>query len=420
LKKLSAIKNGLLKRNTALLKHAVRTGVNIVANKDDPKKIIENIVGVNPDKLVDELSVFKGAVTKAGQLLSQYGEYYLPAHVNEKLKKLQSSTHFLEFEKIKDQIPASAHEALFIEENPLAAASIGQVHRARDNRNEYVLKIQYKGIEKAIKGDMFFLRMLMKSMQVVPKGVDGEDIFNELERMLKNEMDYTLETKLMEKYASLLDDNYFHVPKVFHGYSNKKTICMEYVKGKHLGDVKLEDYTQDKVDKLGEKIFELFLREIFEFNLVQSDAHGGNFLVNEDLSKLYLLDFGACGELEDHILDFYRNFLRFAYHLDRKNFFAEIQRFIDFSNKPLEYDEDIMWEYIVRVSDPLRSKDFDWGETSLPDDLLEIGLRLRKTMKFKSLPSQFIFIDRKLIGVFSLLRQLQANFDVKKVFEKFL
>jgi len=421
LKKISKIKNGLFKRNSVLLKHALKTGANILANKDDPKKIIENIVGINPDKFIDELSTFKGSVTKAGQLLSQYGEYYLPDNINEKLKKLQSSSHFLDFSQIESQISSSAMKDLSINKEPLAAASIGQVHLAEDvDGRKLVLKIQYKGIEKAINGDMFFLKMLMKSLKIFPKGIDTEDIFNELERMLRNEMDYDLEISLMKKYKAANDDDFFYVPSVFNEYSNQKTICMEYIDGVSLGDINPSNFTKDKVNNLASKIFELFLKEIFEFNLVQSDAHGGNFLVNEDLTKLYLLDFGACGELTDEVLDFYRNFLKHSFNLDREAFFFEIQRFIKYSGKPLEYDEDIMWEYIVRVSDPLRSNNFDWGSTTLPDDLVEIGKRLRKTLKFKSIPSQFIFIDRKLLGVFSLLRQLKADFDVKDVFEKFV
>lgn len=404
-----------------MLKHALKTGANILANKDDPKKIIESIVGVNPDKFIDELSTFKGSVTKAGQLLSQYGEYYLPDNINEKLKKLQSSSHFLDYSQIESQISSKAIEELEIERDPLAAASIGQVHRAKDqNGKSLVLKIQYKGIEKAINGDMFFLKMLMKSLKIFPKGIDTEDIFNELERMLRNEMDYDLEISLMKKYKEANDDDFFYVPSVVDEYCNKKSICMEYIDGVNLGDINPSDFSKDKIDNLGAKIFKLFLKEIFEFNLVQSDAHGGNFLVNEDLTKLYLLDFGACGELTDEVLDFYRNFLRHSFNLDREAFFSEIQRFIKYSNKSLEYDEDIMWEYIVRVSDPLRSDSFDWGNTTLPDDLVEIGKRLRKTLKFKSIPSQFIFIDRKLLGVFALLRQLKASFNVKEVFEDFV
>ncbi|WP_372655905.1 ABC1 kinase family protein [Halobacteriovorax sp.] len=421
MKKISKIKNGLFKRNSVLLKHALKTGANILANKDDPKKIIESIVGVNPDKFIDELSTFKGSVTKAGQLLSQYGEYYLPDNINEKLKKLQSSSHFLDYSQIESQISSKAIEELEIERDPLAAASIGQVHRAKDqNGKSLVLKIQYKGIEKAINGDMFFLKMLMKSLKIFPKGIDTEDIFNELERMLRNEMDYDLEISLMKKYKEANDDDFFYVPSVVDEYCNKKSICMEYIDGVNLGDINPSDFSKDKIDNLGAKIFKLFLKEIFEFNLVQSDAHGGNFLVNEDLTKLYLLDFGACGELTDEVLDFYRNFLRHSFNLDREAFFSEIQRFIKYSNKSLEYDEDIMWEYIVRVSDPLRSDSFDWGNTTLPDDLVEIGKRLRKTLKFKSIPSQFIFIDRKLLGVFALLRQLKASFNVKEVFEDFV
>ena len=77
MKKLKAIKSGLIKRNTSLLKYALRTGKSLVLNNEDPKKILQGVIGKSPDEFISELSVFKGSITKAGQMLSQYAEIYL-------------------------------------------------------------------------------------------------------------------------------------------------------------------------------------------------------------------------------------------------------------------------------------------------------------------------------------------------------
>lgn len=420
MKKIKAIKNGLFSRNSALFKQAVKAGVNILSHHDNPKKIIEGIVGKDVKKFVDDLAMFKGSLTKAGQLLSQYGEYYLSDEINAHLKSLQSSTHFLDFEQIQDQVSLQALQELTIEREPLAAASIGQVHRAKLENQNYILKIQYKGIEKAISGDMFFLKMLMKSLNIFPSGVDASDIFYEIESVLKKEMDYVREVTVMKKYSELLHDPFYKVPIINEIYSNSKTICMEYVEGRNLSDIDFSQYPKDQVNLVGEKIFELFMREIFELGFVQTDAHGGNYLITDSLDQLVLLDFGACLEFEEEVLVFYRKFLTTSYYGDKQGFMENISEFSKYSGHALAYDEDIMWNYILKASSPLRSQNYNWGETQLPDELVALSKDLIKSMKFKSLPHQFIFLDRKLLGVFSLLRYLKAEFNVEKVFLKFL
>jgi predicted unusual protein kinase regulating ubiquinone biosynthesis (AarF/ABC1/UbiB family) len=398
--------------------------MSIISNKDDPKKMLEAIIGKDAKKFVDDLAVFKGSVTKAGQLLSQYGEYYLSPEINSKLKLLQTSTHFLDYELIKSQIAKEALDSLDIEPNPLAAASIGQVHMAipkdSKDKSKYVIKIQYKGIEKAIKGDMFFLNMFIKALNVIPAGVNAKGVFNEIESVLRKEMDYTREAIVLEKYAKNLNDSFFKVPKVNREFSNHKAICMEYLEGKHLSDIDLHSLTPQSKNRLGEKIMELFLREVFEFGYVQTDAHGGNFLVDENAEHLSLIDFGACLDFDEETLEVYRNFMRTSYYQDREGFLNEMNQFTENSGHPIEYDADLMWEYINHISSPMRSENYNWGTTKLPDELIEIGKRLRKSMKFKSVVHHFIFLDRKLLGVFILLKQLGAEFNVRSLFARFI
>lgn len=422
MKKIKNIKKGMISRNASLAKYAFRTGLSFLKKKNDPKDILQSIIGVDAKKFVDEISYFKGSVTKAGQLISQYGEYYLSPQINEKLKLLQTSTHFLDFEKIKDQIPEKAFLDLDIHTEPLAAASIGQVHQAfhKDNNKEYVLKIQYHGIEKAIKSDLRLIKFFVDGIKMVPKGVDTTDVFNQIESVLRKEMDYERERKVLLEYKTLLNDNFYYVPKVLKKYSNKKVICLEFIDGFPLSDISYENSSREKVNKLGEKIFELFLKEIFELNLVQTDAHGGNYYVNEDLDKLFLLDFGACLDFEEEVLNFYRGFLKYSYLLDENNFFKTLENFISFSEKSLTYDRSILWEYMSLASSPLRSYHYHWGETKILDELFALGSKLRKSLKFDSVPSQFIFLDRKVMGVFTLLRKLKSEFNVDAICKKYL
>ncbi|WP_034719772.1 AarF/UbiB family protein [Bacteriovorax sp. DB6_IX] len=424
MKRIKNIKKGLLQRNTSLLKYAMKTGVTILKHRDDPAKVLEELVGVNPKKFIDDLSHYKGSITKAGQLISQYGEYYLSEEVNEKLRMLHGSTHYLDFEKLEKLLPSVLIDDFQIDPSPIAAASIGQVHKAirRSDKKEFAIKIQYEGIEKAIKGDLVFLKLFLASIKIVPKGIDTSDIFQEIEKVLKNEMDYKREGEVLNRYAELLDDDYYKLPKYYPEYSNDKVLCMDFVHGRHLSKIKQEStqIDQTKIDILGEKIFALFLKELFHLHLVQTDAHGGNYFIDEELEHLTLLDFGACLEYSEEQLTFYQNFLIYSFKEDKEAFLAEFERFISYTKKSLSYDQDILWEYMLKASSPLRSESFDWGKTKLPDELFEIGERLRKSMSFDSIPSDFIFIDRKVMGVFTLLRSISCSFNVKRVFEEYV
>ncbi|WP_127716058.1 AarF/UbiB family protein [Halobacteriovorax sp. HLS] len=418
MKKLNKIKNGLFKRNASILNYGLKTGLSILKNKNDPKKILESIIGVDPQKFVDDLSHYKGSITKAGQLISQYGEYYFSESVNEKLRLLQSSTHFLEFEVIKKQLSATAHSHFDISETPLAAASIGQVHSAvhKENQNEVIFKIQYLGIEKAIGADMYFIKILAKMLNIFPSSIDTSEVFLEIEDVLRKEMDYKREISLMNKYKSLLDDSFFKIPQVHDQYSNNTSICMDRVYGIHINQVPILEENKEQRNKLGMKLFELFLKEIFVYSLVQTDSHGGNYLVSEDLASTYLIDFGACLEFDSEVLNFYKGFLTSSYELDRESFFKIQDEFSKYAKANLEIDKDLLWEYITLLSSPLRSNDYDWGETDLPDQLIKYGEKLRKTIKIDKIPSQFIFLDRKILGVFTIMKNLKSRFDVKKCF----
>jgi hypothetical protein len=125
-------------------------------------------------------------------------------------------------------------------------------------------------------------------------------------------------------------------------------------------------------------------------------------------------------EFDEEVLKYYQQFLITSFQEDEEGFFNNLESFIQFCKKPLIYDREVMWKYMLLATSPLRSNDYHWGETNLPDQLMKLGKNLRKSLKFKSVPDQFIFLDRKVMGVFSLVKKLNARFDVKSIFEKYI
>jgi predicted unusual protein kinase regulating ubiquinone biosynthesis (AarF/ABC1/UbiB family) len=265
---------------------------------------------------------------------------------------------------------------------------------------------------------MVFLKLLTSTMKVFPKGVDVTDVFKEIESVLKKEMDYIREAKIVEEYTQKLNDDFFYVPKIHKDFCTDKVLCFEKIEGSPLSDINKLNISQANKNQLGEKIFELFLREIFEFKMVQTDAHGGNYYVDTTGEKLILLDFGACLKFEDDLILFYQNFFKYSFMQEREKFFETLRNFMSVSGKYLEFEEDQLWDYIKLVSEPLRSKSYDWKHTDIHNVLFEEGKKLRSSLKFKSVPAQFIFLDRKVLGVFTLLRMIGATVNMKRVFDK--
>lgn len=424
MKSLKRIKNNFIERNSSLLKLAIKSGKGIIFNKDDPAKILASIIGKNPEDFSDQLAMYKGSILKAGQLLSLYGEYYLPKEINTFLDKLKSQTHFLEFDIIQKQIPKSLLEKFEIDEVPIAAASIGQVHKAYLKENveqEFAVKIQYEGIEKAIGTDIFFIKLLLKSVKFLPKGINFDSVFEEVKKILILETDYCNEARMIDDYRENVEKNFINsqmikIPDVLKEYSSSKVLVMNFLNGVTLDEycrgIKDEDFS----NHLGETLFKLFLLEIFKFKMVQTDAHGGNYLIDVENKTLGLIDFGACIKYQEEEINFYQGFLYYSATKNKEKFFDSLNSFFRFSNNEIEYDKDLLWDYVALAASPLTMENFDWGGTKIVDELYNLGSKLEKTIKAKNIPHQFIFIDRKVVGLFMMLKKLNANFNVKKIF----
>lgn len=412
MKKLDSIKNSRISRGLFAIRSTARMLPSLLfADDADPREVLKNLIGSSVEKFVSEVGELKGSMLKAAQILSLYGEYYLPEEVNEVLKKVQSQTHYLSWEKIFPLIPASFHDELDIDKAPLAAASIGQVHRAviKKTGKEIVLKIQYPGIRKAIDLDMKLIRGFLSLAKVLPKKVNLDPIYAEIRRVLIEEMDYELERKKHCEYQKLLHDvPGCYVPKLYPQFSTADIIASEFIEGVHLSG--LSDLPQEKRNQIGETLFRLFLREIFVSNLIQTDSHPGNYLYRP--GQVVLLDFGACLRYSDEAIGNYRSLIEELFHGNKEKF---LNRLTAIAGKDGEFafDPDLLWEYCKLAASPLQSEDFDWGETKLPDELYPLAMKLVTTTTVETPPHEFIFLDRKLLGLFSLLRTLGARFNVR-------
>ena len=162
IKKLASSKLG---RNLKMLKLAAASGKNILFSSDkDLKGKLQSLLSAEADKIVNELGLMKGSIMKVGQMLSLYSGAILPKEITDILTQLENKSYFLAWDEIQKNIDNSIKEKLELDETPLAAASLGQVHKGtiKETQEDIVIKIQYKGVRQGIKNDLQVLKMFLK------------------------------------------------------------------------------------------------------------------------------------------------------------------------------------------------------------------------------------------------------------------
>lgn len=425
MKKIKDIKSGLIKRNFGMAKIIYRVGSDFLKEKSE--SVLEkgaNALAPHSELIFSELAMMKGSALKVGQMLSVYGDYFLPQEFNSILKKLQTQTHYLEFDKIKKNIPSPLFEKLEIETTPFAAASIGQVHRARDEKaNEIALKVQYPNINKAIGSDMLTLKLLLKGIKVLPKNFELTPFLDEVKEMMIHEMNYQNELKSHLKFRDLLaNDLRFYVPIAYKDYSSETTLASEYIHGLRVDSNEVKMLDQKTRNQLAFNYFELFLQEFFSFHFVQTDPHYGNYLLRQqgDNWQWVLFDFGSVKEISKEIAHYYKMMMKACILNDRELYFSTIKEMRYFTDSMKENEKNLLWENAKLMGMPFQDEDYDWGQTTMADDIIKNGLKMFGKVDLDSPPKEIVFLDRKIGGVFMVLKILRANVNLRELALRYL
>ncbi|MDL1955555.1 MAG: AarF/UbiB family protein [Candidatus Desulfofervidus auxilii] len=246
---------------------------------------------------------------KLGQLLSTRPDL-VPPTLAEELGKLQDKVppfSFLEAKKIIESELGRPLEKIFsrFEEMPIAAASLGQVHRAWLKSGDMVaVKIQRPNIRRIIEVDldiMLYLAGLLQKHIVEVEWYDPVGIVKEFAKNIAKELDYTLEASNIERFAkNFKDDPTIYVPRVYRDYSTEKVLTMEYIDGikiSEIGKLEAAGYDRKLIARRGAN---LILKQIFEHGFFHGDPHPGNIFVLPD-NVICFLDYGMMGRIDEEI-----------------------------------------------------------------------------------------------------------------------
>ncbi len=407
----------LFSRGTKLMGLASRLAMDELGSRlktwEDEKKKLEGRLEMARD-VVQTLSHLKGASMKLGQLISLDLGEYVPPEIMKVIEQLQNQSTFLPYEQIEKILEEELKEKLSsfekIQPRPIAAASIGQVHKARLNGKDVVIKIQYPGVSESIPSDLKLLKLIVKQLTFFQgKDVDFSAFFLEVEEVLRKEADYDHELKMHTLYRKLFLDSPYVVPEVFSEYSTNKVLTQEFIQGLSFSEWLETAPSQSEKDRLSNLFLTLYMEELFHFGVVQTDPNPGNFLITPK-NEIALLDFGAAKEYSEEFVEGYRQVLVAAYKNDRALLLSESERlgFIDArENKEVK---EIYLRMVDVLAAPFRvNKPFDFTDKSFLQESRDLSWALSRKCRYSPPPKDLLFLHRKLVGMFVFIKKLDSK-----------
>jgi predicted unusual protein kinase regulating ubiquinone biosynthesis (AarF/ABC1/UbiB family) len=273
---------------------------NLTRSEEGREKALERRHLEAAEQIVAALGTMKGAAMKLGQVMSFLDVGLVPEEHREEfqrklgaLRDAAPKVRFSDMRKvIEEELDAPLRE-IFAEfdEDPVAAASIGQVYRAvlHDGR-EVAVKVQYPGVAQAVRADMQNLGMILRLMKRIAPGLDVKATADEIRSRIGEELDYELEAQNQRSIARLFRGHPFIVvPGVVTELSRERVLVSDFVRG--TGFDALKEADQATRDRVGEIVFRFFFGCMYRHRQFSGDPHPGNFLLLAD-GRMAFLDFG--------------------------------------------------------------------------------------------------------------------------------
>lgn len=375
----------------------------------------------NARRMADELAHLRGAAMKMGQMLSMDSGDLLPPELTEVLAPLRESARPMPPHQLKRVLtqnwgPNWLSRFKRFEPRPMAAASIGQVHRAltQDGR-DLAIKVQYPGVRDSIDSDVDNLASLIALSGLAPKGLDLKPILEEVKRQLKDEADYAREgAKLTQFRDWLTGADSFATPELAPDLTTANVLAMSYLPGDPIET--LADALPSERNRVMAELANLTLREVFEFGAIQSDPNFANYRYQPDTGRVGLLDFGAVQDIPDAIRNAGRRLLKAGLSGDPAGREQALTELGYLSDETPPDQRALVLELTELALTPLFSAQaYDFDASALVEPLREGGFRLR-AMGYAQTPAPMaVFIQRKVAGLYLLGAKLDARLDIRGV-----
>jgi predicted unusual protein kinase regulating ubiquinone biosynthesis (AarF/ABC1/UbiB family) len=373
----------------------------------------------NARRVADQLAKLRGAAMKVGQLVSMEAGDLLPPALADILARLRSDARAMPKAQVIGVLEANwgkhwEKQFKHFSFTPVAAASIGQVHRAqtRDGR-DLAIKIQYPGVRESIDSDVDNVASLLRMSGLIPREMDIQFLLRDAKRQLHDEADYIREGDYLHRYGELLADvPAYRLPKLHPDLTTRSVLAMDYVGGVPIES--LINATQAERNRVMALLFALLLREVFEFRLVQTDPNFANYRYDTESQQLILLDFGATRPYKASMANGFRRLIKGAMADDRTAMSVACLALGYFDATTQEKHRQAVLDVGAHALEPFCQEDgYDFGVSDLPERVRASGIALGLDKEFWQLPpADAMLLQRKFGGLYLLAIRLKARVNL--------
>ncbi|MDI6644576.1 MAG: AarF/ABC1/UbiB kinase family protein [Methanobacteriaceae archaeon] len=388
--------------------------------------VYEELDSTAPERLRMAMEDLGTTFIKLAQVLSTRPDL-VGKDVADELSKLQDEVPPVSFELVKKMIESELEkplDELFMEfeEEPIASASIAQVHRGvLKDGSKVAIKVQRPNITEDIEKDITIMRYLVGQVNrriSDLKYYNLTGIVDEFERAIEKELDFAQELRNIDRFRTFLKKKTkVYAPKTYPEYSSLRVLTMEYIKGTKIGDVIDSDVNYDR-RKIAEIGTETYFRQIFIDGYFHADPHPGNILVMED-NVLCFVDFGMMGHLDQEFRDNLAELFVYTVRYDVKGMINQLlyMGIIDDETDTAELKYDLMDLLDKYYGAEIKDVGGMITEFSMPRLMVKHQLKL---------PKDFILLGRVLSMAEDLGRKLDPSFNgiefaeplIRKLFKK--
>lgn len=406
-------------------------GLSATVGSDLIGRGVKKLVGVDApsitlgtaEKLVATLGDLKGAAMKLGQMASMDGDL-LPPEVRAVLSRLQNEAPPMGWDVVArtlDEELGAPPERLFaeFERTPMAAASLGQVHRARLKDGRAVaVKVQYPGMAQALASDLDNVGALVKAVSAASKSLDGRAYFHELRAQMALELDYRREATLCALFARAsapFDD--LRVPEVIDRLTAGRVLTLELLEGPTLKAFLASAPAPEERFRVSAQLIRAIYGPFLLRGAMHADPHPGNFLVMPD-GKLGVLDFGAVKEFSDRFVRPHRRLFHDYLHGLEYDVLEHV--------RDLGFTVELDPEEARRVFDaflaihrrPLAVPRYDYASDAIVADTRKLFAENAGSLLKLRPPSEAVLFVRSAGGLAQNLKQLGGSGNYRAVYEE--
>jgi len=367
-----------------------------------------------------ERSRLRGAAMKLGQMVSMDAGDFLPPELAQVMAGLRDNAHHMPPQQLQQVLAAQwgkdwRTRFQRFEPRPIAAASIGQVHRAttRDGRL-LAIKVQYPGVRASIDADVDNVATLLRVSGLLPKELDIAPLLAEAKRQLAEEADYDREGAQMALFGRLLaDDPALVVPQLDDEFTTANVLAMSFVEGQPIES--LVTAPQAARDAVMTTLIRLVLRELFEFGVMQTDPNFANYRFQHDTGRLVLLDFGATRAVPPQTALAYRQLLQAGLDADPVAVRSAAVTAGFIGQGAVDGHGDGVDRMIdVIITEMHRPGPFDFSDRRFVGTLRDEGATIASDKAAWHIPpTDLLFVQRKISGTALLAARLEARVDVR-------